>query len=55
MLIMQWCLPSRRQHSGRFDSLFGVNAKSEEAHGRLKTASNAMAVSLRTELLWHGC
>jgi hypothetical protein len=48
MLIAQWCLPFRRQHAGRFVSLVGVSAKSEEASGRPKTASNAMAISLRT-------
>ena len=34
-----------------FASLFGVSAKSEEANGRPKTASNAMAMSLRNSLI----
>ena len=40
-------MPFRRQHAGRFASLFGVSARSEEANGRPKRASNAMAISLR--------
>jgi hypothetical protein len=43
MLIMEWCLPFRRQRAGRLISLFGVSAKGGEANGRPKMASNVMA------------
>src|SRR5665213_3176136 len=41
------CLQSCRLHAGRLASLFGVSAKSEDANGKPKTASNAMVISLR--------
>jgi hypothetical protein len=53
MLIMQWCFPLCRQHAGRFASLFGASAKSEDANGSPKRTSSVMAMSLRNTPLEH--
>ena len=42
MLIMQWCFPFLRQHSGKPASPSAPWARSGESRGRPKTASNRM-------------
>ena len=47
-LIMQWCLPCRRQHGGRLASASGLKAGA--ANCQLKTASNAIETMRRMKL-----
>ena len=47
MLIMQWCLPARRQHAGSRDSIFPLRAKRVDANGRPKMTSSATLMSFR--------
>jgi hypothetical protein len=53
-LMLQWCLPWRRQQAGRLASLVGDSASRDEANGRPKTTSNAMESSLRNAVIQAG-
>lgn len=53
MLIMQWCLPFRLQHAGRFASFLGISAKSTDTNGRPNRATNVMEMSFLKVLSSH--
>lgn len=47
--MLQWWMPLRRQHAGRFASEFAARANKGETMGRLKNSSNENARRRRTD------